>query len=303
MNEVFFYIKNSRLDELKATEFDPTIPFEYSSNKDIPKIFSYKPGFLSVAAYYGSIPCLEYLLSVGAEIEQSDLQNPPMRAIHYSIINHQIQALQFLADNGACHDGCIHYAITSNHKDILGYLIKHKIDDINKSFYNMTPLDLCIKTANIDVANVLISAGSSYTPDQIQKCRENIELTKFVELFNSHKSQLIEPNVIHVVTPLHTAADEGNYEEFKRLIEEGKYDVSAVNENGDNALIKAAHRGSLPIVQFILEQPNVDVNHMNKGGRTALFAAVAGRKKDVVLFLLHFHGINPFLRTTNGVLF
>lgn len=83
--------------------------------------------------------------------------------------------------------------------------------------------------------------------------------------------------------PIHDAAQNGNVESVRQLIQDG---VDVVDDcYGSTALAWAATNGHLDCVQLILDH-NADVNHANIFGRTALIEAAYKGHTDCVRVLL-----------------
>ncbi|MET0961867.1 MAG: ankyrin repeat domain-containing protein, partial [Noviherbaspirillum sp.] len=59
-----------------------------------------------------------------------------------------------------------------------------------------------------------------------------------------------------------------------------QFNINTPNKDGDSALIEAARRGLLPMVQLLLEN-GANVLHANLADRTALHEATAHGHKDV----------------------
>ncbi len=80
-----------------------------------------------------------------------------------------------------------------------------------------------------------------------------------------------------------------NYLSSPRVISaliKNKFDINALDNNGQAAIHVAAQTGHKDIIEFILKQPGIDLNTKNKFGNTALhYAAVKGHKDIVELIL------------------
>lgn len=85
-------------------------------------------------------------------------------------------------------------------------------------------------------------------------------------------------------TPLMLACALGLYECARILIFEGKAELNAVDNKGNNALIIACSNGHLPLVAMLAEA-GMDINIKNKSG-TAIIMMAARRKNLVMVELL-----------------
>ena len=93
-------------------------------------------------------------------------------------------------------------------------------------------------------------------------------------------------------TPLHRAASEGHLDVVKLLISEFKADVNAhTNSNsawepGETPLHKAAYWGHLDVVRVLISEFKADVNAHRVSGKTPLHKAAYGGHLDVVKVLI-----------------
>ena len=83
-------------------------------------------------------------------------------------------------------------------------------------------------------------------------------------------------------TPLHTAAELGDEEEVRKLLEDRRYDVNCVDDLGWTPLHKAASKGHLGVVRVLVK---ADVNAHDKCGDTPLHKAASEGHLDVVRVL------------------
>ena len=93
--------------------------------------------------------------------------------------------------------------------------------------------------------------------------------------------------------------------EILRLTIEAKADTTLTNRFGGTALIPAAERGHVEIVNELLTRTDVDVNHVNNLGWTALLEAIVlgngGEKHQRIVQLLVDHGANINIPDKEGV--
>ncbi|PQP85108.1 hypothetical protein C0Q44_11650 [Paenibacillus sp. PCH8] len=82
-------------------------------------------------------------------------------------------------------------------------------------------------------------------------------------------------------------------------------DTSLTNRFGGTALIPAADRGHVEIVELLLTRSDVDVNHINNLGWTALLEAVilgdGGLRHQQIVGLLLKYGADPQIADRDGV--
>ena len=87
-------------------------------------------------------------------------------------------------------------------------------------------------------------------------------------------------------TPLHTAAQSGDVDKVRELLEGGKYDVNCVDEYGWTPLHEAASEGHLGVVRLLISEFKADVNIHNKSGLTPLHWAASEGHLGVVRVLI-----------------
>ena len=104
--------------------------------------------------------------------------------------------------------------------------------------------------------------------------------------------------------PFLYASAEGLFEIVKLTID-ANADTRLTNRFGGTALIPAAERGHVEIVQELLTRTDVDVNHINNLGWTALLEAIilsdGGERHQQIVQLLVDHGANINIPDKNGV--
>ena len=83
---------------------------------------------------------------------------------------------------------------------------------------------------------------------------------------------------------LHDAAESGNLDLVKYLVEEKNLDVKAKSESGYTVLHSAAWNGNLEMVKYLIKN-GADVNAKSESGRTVLHSAASGNL-DLVKYLV-----------------
>ena len=93
--------------------------------------------------------------------------------------------------------------------------------------------------------------------------------------------------------------------EILRLTIDAKADTKLTNRFGGTALIPAAERGHVEIVNELLTRTDVNVNHVNNLGWTALLEAIVlsngGERHQRIVQLLVDHGANINIADKDGV--
>lgn len=104
--------------------------------------------------------------------------------------------------------------------------------------------------------------------------------------------------------PFLYAGAEGLYDILVLAIDAGA-DPRLTNRYGGTALIPAAERGHVAIVELLLTRTTVEVNHINNLGWTALLEAIVlsdgGPRHQRIVELLLAHGADPGIADKDGV--
>lgn len=102
-------------------------------------------------------------------------------------------------------------------------------------------------------------------------------------------------------TRLQISCDKGNYEQAKKLIEEGDYDVNDQDNAGNTALHEAALNGHLDVVKLLIENDaDVNTQSFEMFRDTPLIDASANGHLEVVKYLLS-HGADPTICNAKGL--
>lgn len=103
--------------------------------------------------------------------------------------------------------------------------------------------------------------------------------------------------------PFLYAGAEGLLDILKLTVKAGA-DPKLTNRFGGTALIPAAERGHVEVVEYLLTHTNIDINHVNNLGWTALLEAIVlsdgGPKHQEIVMLLIQHGANVNIPDSAG---
>ncbi|XP_048251521.1 serine/threonine-protein phosphatase 6 regulatory ankyrin repeat subunit A-like [Haliotis rufescens] len=89
-----------------------------------------------------------------------------------------------------------------------------------------------------------------------------------------------------LMTPVMMAALKGHGQLYKYLADEGKCDLTGVDDNGDTILHLACQGGSVRIVKHLMSSKLFDINHRGQYGKTPLMIAACRGHRDVFQLLL-----------------
>ncbi|KAH0795968.1 serine/threonine-protein phosphatase 6 regulatory ankyrin repeat subunit B-like isoform X1 [Histomonas meleagridis] len=114
----------------------------------------------------------------------------------------------------------------------------------------------------------------------------------FRYLCTANKSVMGTPaNFVHQI---HLAAQTGNLESVKFLVEKADVDAKEKNQLGTTPLHLAAQYGQLPVVQYLIEDCGIDPEIRDKNGNTPLQVACIHDQLEVVKYLIETIGLSKF---------
>jgi ankyrin repeat protein len=224
-----------------------------------------------------------------------DARSPLQLAAHHG----NLEAMTALVVRGVNIDRkagptALSLAIASGNEATVEYLV-HSNADINLAgnprFLDQKPLHQAALFGNLAMFTLLLNLnadihlGENNTPvigpDNLLHCaaiggNEHI-LSAVIQM---RCFDINSRNRAHK-TPLHQAAERGNFAAFKLLIE-SKADTSLVDEHGWNLLHFAVKGRCLDVVKWVIDTLGFDVNSTSNHGETALHAAALERdtRKD-----------------------
>ena len=103
--------------------------------------------------------------------------------------------------------------------------------------------------------------------------------------------------------PLHNAAESGDLDKARELLETGKYNVNKRGSYLQTPLHSACRGGHLDMVRMLISEFKADMNIMDEYNRTPLIDAAANGKEDVVLALINEFGCDTNARDWRGTTF
>ena len=102
-------------------------------------------------------------------------------------------------------------------------------------------------------------------------------------------------------TALHEAAESGDLDKARKLLETGKYDVNNTGTYyGDTPLLCACRGGHLDMVRMLISEFKADMNIVNRYNKTPLHEAAQYGKEDVALALINEFGCDTNIRASGG---
>ena len=86
---------------------------------------------------------------------------------------------------------------------------------------------------------------------------------------------------------LHYAAESGDVDKIRELLQQGKYAVNCTDSTGKTPLHYACTKGCMSVVRVLVSEFKVDQSIQDVDGHTALMLAAMAGHSDVVNILLH----------------
>ena len=140
-----------------------------------------------------------------------------------------------------------------------------------------------------------IRPGNKYKVDPYGRIDRNIKREDLLDIMSASDSK--EGDLRQAAEDLRQAAEEGNVDDATTILDNYP---AVLNETGgeheNTALIAAAHKGHIPVVEMLLDRDGIAVDVQNKYGNSALILA-ADRGHTPIVRMLLLHGANLDLRT------
>ncbi|XP_048238696.1 ankyrin repeat domain-containing protein 50-like [Haliotis rufescens] len=170
-------------------------------------------------------------------------------------------------------DKILHLACYGGNVDIVKYVLKQKILDINrKDDDGWTPAMMAIYGGHRDILYLLVREGANLT-------QRNYEHRNVLHVACSSKQTKITKYLI-TNTPVMLAALQGLGEVFDLIVSKGA-DLRSVTAHQENILHLACRGSNVEIVKYILSQNIVDdINSRSVYGKTPLMIAAVNQNKE-----------------------
>jgi len=262
--------------------------FEMYSVIDIPK-FSKRYTAIQIAAKYGHMDIVQYLLTQGADINKEQRGIIPLLLAssqeHKSIMEYWIEKC-----NDVDEEINISIASETNYKNFIKHLIEHGVDINEETPSGVNPLLFAVGQGYKDTVKYLLENGAD-----VNKLNKYGETPLMIALLCNHEN-LVKYLVEHGANvnkgnrsnnlPLLISSRVGQLDLVKYLVEHG----AEVNLWGDfsEALQSASREGHIKVVQYLIEK-GAAVNRAYYGENPPLIKAITGGHEDVVKYLTE-HG-------------
>ena len=182
--------------------------------------------------------------------------------------------------------GCtpLHYAASSNHLEVVKYLIiEQHSDPMNRDNDGDTPLHCACRHSHIDIVRYLLSTGKV---NPLARNKFGIPLIFILD----HRRRL---------PMLHLAAREGWMDIAINLITKYKCDINSNDSNGRTPLYYAASNNHLEVVRYFINEQHCDPMTRVNNGDTPLHIACRYGYANVVQYLLSTGKVDPLAENNN----
>lgn len=272
-------IKNAALYQASDNEKTPTVKWLLENCKANPNAIADKPDELSyecierypgdrygdaltAAAYDGNIDLIEVLLSHNA-----DVNSPHGAALQTAARQGNEKAVTILLDNKA----------KINH-----VLSRELMEELKMEYLSGTALQAACDYRRPNVVKILLDRGanpnlghedSRYTCPILSATCNNQPLI-LAHLLEAKDIVFDIQGGPTLSNPFQTACAYMDLVDVQKLLKKSADIINAADQNGDQAIHKAAAAGNATVIKFLLDE-NSQVTHRNKRGRLAIQEALS----------------------------
>jgi ankyrin repeat protein len=216
----------------------------------------------------------------------------------------------------------LHYAANNNHSDVVKILIENGAEIDARGSYDRTPLHFAAWFASKDVVKLLVENGANVNALDNDPCSPNTtplyfahhfnDLYKEVAFYLEQQGGVMDPEFIQQIekspnvnnkdvdgfTLLHEAAENGEYNAVKMLIDKGA-DVN-IRNNSDDTPLHYCRWEPHPGVVKILVDAGADINAKDHSEETPLHALAQGYGSAAAVKILIDAGANVNAQDDTG---
>lgn len=225
------------------------------------------------------------------------------QSIVYAAENNNLEMVKLLASNGA--------DVDFSQKRRKGLFRKYYVSPIGKAvFHNNSEMVKVLIKNGVSRKRAINEALDYGRNDMILSLSKDLEDKSWllIEAFERSNDPIVKTLIAQGVPPnavddngnsmLLIAASNGDLSKVQRCVEEYNLYVLKKNSDGENALMKAARKGSVQVCAYLLEK-GITVEAQNNKGETALCYALNDGSRSVFDFLVK-NGANVNHKSLDG---
>ncbi len=173
----------------------------------------------------------------------------------------------------------IHIATLRKHISVITFLARQTGINVDHSIDMDTPLMAAVQRKQVDIINILLPysnmtlVNSNFLTPYFQS-KQLLQTAKTPDEKQAYQQIL---DLLRNPT-LQSAADHGDENLLKTMLLTERAEVNSVNHNGMSALMLAARKGRVEIVDFLLSCPWIQVNLSPAKGQSALLSSLLGEQ-------------------------
>lgn len=297
-------IKNDDFEKLesKIKEGIPKdINFPPELDEEPPLLRNGAP-FVCISAYYGSIKCLKYLISIGWDINNCD--DDGMSVSFFAAAAGRIDVIKFLIDQKVDVTGCGQASLRHHQLEAFKELINSniiKITDID--FLHSTYLHIAAFECDVDAAKYILTFPEVDVNAVDREGRTPLHLAagngsyEICEILVGNKNVNPQIKDHYGKIPLYYAAVQ-NEQKIIELFLGG--DVNAIQKDGKTSLMRAVSEGNPSLAKLIIDLESTNINRQNDDGNTALHIAIKSKQEQCALLLINEPKIDLNIQNKDG---
>ncbi|KAH7122358.1 ankyrin repeat-containing domain protein [Dendryphion nanum] len=243
------------------------------TNTDFPKGFT----SLMIVSYFGLSTAVGYLVKMDG-IDSNSQDDTYRRSALSWAVRQGFDAVVKVLINDA-----------SIRRRLFKRLSGNSVNIDSVDIYGRTPLSYAVWVGNVAIVKLLIKAGARAdskdeiggTPLSYAICNGHKEVTELLLKRNA------EDGLEGIIKKLLlSAAEKGDEDVFRLLLDTGKANLDARDNNRQTPMITAARNGHWAIVKLLIATGKIDVNAKSKHNWTPLSWAVERGEMDMIDLLL-----------------
>nr|XP_042910521.1 serine/threonine-protein phosphatase 6 regulatory ankyrin repeat subunit B-like [Parasteatoda tepidariorum] len=254
--------------------------FFENTNVNVNEKLDGKFTFLHIAAKYGHLDIIKFLISKNAIVNIADSEGS--KPVHFAVQSGNLIVVKYfiqinekiLTERGFQNRTSLHYAVETGQAEMVKFLIENGLNVNESSDYGRRPIHLAAKFGFDDVLKVLLDNGAQY--DCVDDIFHNTPLLLTV---NEGIKKMLQ-----MIKELFLAVKCNNISNLKSLIEKGAC-INAKDLKDATLLHYAAWKGYANIIQILLENGG-EPNARGKNDATPLHYASKYGKLEAAKTLL-----------------